>query len=767
MAASKNLSIVIRAKDRAAGVFRKMRGRMQRLKKALGPAIKSFGKLGVAVGAAAAAMGYLTKKIIDQGDRWHKLSQTVGVTANTLSSLQLTAEQGGADIEMLGKGMAILNKRAYKAGEGTKSFARAFEGLGVNVLDANGNLQGARQLFMEVSNGLANMDNKSKRAALAQELFGNSMGQNLLPVLNQGGEAIRKQIKRTKELGLVWSEKAADQAAEFNDALTELKTGLRGGATQIVQKMLPTLHKMIPAIKEVASWFVAFAKIVGKSMKSSMSDTADMVEDFGKNKEKLHRKMEDMVRSVAWWINFLRNFGKGIKLAFTAVSAAITSSLAFFAEGIFKFFSDTLAGLSTWFTSIQNLARKAANFARRIGFDSAADTLGSLSDELGGFGDTLESGASKMRDWSESAGDYSDIALGKVKDISWEMKDVNDSTERWAQNARKASENLEKAKGDADKIKIDISGGLGNGDGDGDDKNGGGGGDKIKKANEQYKKRYKSMQNELISMNREKLSQSEKLHREYMARYQKIQEAPYSPEQKERLLAMLGEWYKQKTEKIAEEQKKEYQRRQENIRENRLQELQEERRKQQEKIRIQREGMRATELLMHKHGQVKKAMQVKEGRNLLQNLAKHNKTAFEMNKAFAISDAIINTYKGVTKSLSDYPMPIAAIFAAMHLAQGMLQVKKIKQQQFGGKSAGGGGGAGGGAGAGAGTGRPRGGAPEPRRQRTEDRKRTQVKVDFSGLSDEDIVTDAPAFARSIVTNLNEAYRDDVNMEFVS
>lgn len=74
--------------------------------------------------------------------------------------------------------------------------------------------------------------------------------------------------------------------------------------------------------------------------------------------------------------------------------------------------------------------------------------------------------------------------------------------------------------------------------------------------------------------------------------------------------------------------------------------------------------------------------------NITAGVANHNKGMFELNKAAGIANAIINTYEGVSKSLSAYPMPLAAVMAAAHLASGMAQVAAIKSQQFGSTSAG-------------------------------------------------------------------------------
>lgn len=69
---------------------------------------------------------------------------------------------------------------------------------------------------------------------------------------------------------------------------------------------------------------------------------------------------------------------------------------------------------------------------------------------------------------------------------------------------------------------------------------------------------------------------------------------------------------------------------------------------------------------------------------LTQGVAGQSKALFQINKAAAIGNAIINTYEGVTKSLSAYPWPLAGAMAALHLASGLAQVQAIKSQSFGG-----------------------------------------------------------------------------------
>ena len=71
-----------------------------------------------------------------------------------------------------------------------------------------------------------------------------------------------------------------------------------------------------------------------------------------------------------------------------------------------------------------------------------------------------------------------------------------------------------------------------------------------------------------------------------------------------------------------------------------------------------------------------------EGRTTLETLGSHYQKAFALNKAFALKDAIVNTYKAVSSALASTPFPLNLGFAALALANGMAQVSAIRGTQF-------------------------------------------------------------------------------------
>ena len=69
--------------------------------------------------------------------------------------------------------------------------------------------------------------------------------------------------------------------------------------------------------------------------------------------------------------------------------------------------------------------------------------------------------------------------------------------------------------------------------------------------------------------------------------------------------------------------------------------------------------------------------------SLTTGLDRENRAQFAIMKAGAVAQAAVNTYLGITRSLSSYPMPLAGIMAAAHAAAGFAQVSNIRSQQFG------------------------------------------------------------------------------------
>jgi hypothetical protein len=68
--------------------------------------------------------------------------------------------------------------------------------------------------------------------------------------------------------------------------------------------------------------------------------------------------------------------------------------------------------------------------------------------------------------------------------------------------------------------------------------------------------------------------------------------------------------------------------------------------------------------------------------NQFSGIASNNKALFDMNKAFQISNAIMQTYQAATLALASYPPPLSFAMAAASVASGLGQVAQIRAQSF-------------------------------------------------------------------------------------
>lgn len=64
------------------------------------------------------------------------------------------------------------------------------------------------------------------------------------------------------------------------------------------------------------------------------------------------------------------------------------------------------------------------------------------------------------------------------------------------------------------------------------------------------------------------------------------------------------------------------------------------------------------------------------------NSKKINKAKFNIDKGLRISQALMDTYKGITEALASYPPPFNAVMAAVTSAMGMAQVAAIQQVKY-------------------------------------------------------------------------------------
>ena len=219
-----------------------------------GNAMRQFSMAGAAV---TATIGALAVKSAKAADDLNTLSKVTGIGTDRLQMYQLAAEQVDVSVESIAKSQKTLKKNMLTASEGG-SAAETFKRLGINVKDANGNLRDADEVFDEAIKKLGSMKNETERDALAMKLMGKSAA-DLNPLIKDGGEAYQRVAQMMAKNGLkVVDQKTLDQANQFNDRISDIKT-IAGATfqtlgTQLAAYLAPALQKVVDLFGKLAGW---------------------------------------------------------------------------------------------------------------------------------------------------------------------------------------------------------------------------------------------------------------------------------------------------------------------------------------------------------------------------------------------------------------------------------------------------------------------------------------------------------------------------------
>lgn len=193
---------------------------------------------------AGAALVALGKKAGDNADRLFDMAAQTGISTDKLQEMEYVATQVGVAQDFYKKGVEAVIKDMDQLQRGIGPAADAFDTLGVSLTNANGEMKSGEQLVDEAMKALEGIEDPTKRAALAQDIFKRA-NQDMLVAINAGTDAVDAQRKAAHELGAVQSSDALAGADKFRAGMESLQAQLGGVVGMLGAEFAPLLSDVI------------------------------------------------------------------------------------------------------------------------------------------------------------------------------------------------------------------------------------------------------------------------------------------------------------------------------------------------------------------------------------------------------------------------------------------------------------------------------------------------------------------------------------------
>lgn len=260
-----------------ASVFQKIKNsRFGEWIRHLGTAIKaSLGAIAGWVAALIALAAVITKvvnSVTKLGDSIDKGSQKMNMSVEQYQKWSYAMELSGSSIEELREGYNQMSGQISQAINGTEESQKAFQKLGVNLKDAQGNLRATGDIFEDVVVSLQSMDNATERTAAAYKLFGESTSK-LNPLLNNNANFLRDVVRTQNALGSQMSGSLVAASAKYQDAITTMKQAWQGFKNVLGEAFLPVIQKVVVWVTVAVAKISALLRVLFGIKKDKSSET--------------------------------------------------------------------------------------------------------------------------------------------------------------------------------------------------------------------------------------------------------------------------------------------------------------------------------------------------------------------------------------------------------------------------------------------------------------------------------------------------------------
>lgn len=240
--------------------FKDVHSKLEDVGKTLGTLATKTKALSVASAGALAGATALAKGAVETGDTIQTTADQYNMSAEAIQRWNYVALQSDVSADILFKAMTKARDAVGTAlTGGTSTGTKALEAL---VGDLNRLPTDTEEAFNYIISALAGIEDSTLQAYYANEIFGERMAVQLIPLINQGADGIARLSYEFEQVGYLTNEQVRG-LADLDNELNKVNTQLAVSKTELGIAMIPLLetinelliNSLIPAMRNLADWF--------------------------------------------------------------------------------------------------------------------------------------------------------------------------------------------------------------------------------------------------------------------------------------------------------------------------------------------------------------------------------------------------------------------------------------------------------------------------------------------------------------------------------
>lgn len=205
------------------------------------------------------AVGPVINKITEVAsglDELAKASSRVGVTAAFMQTLEVAANRAGIAVDTVRMMFRDFSVRIGRLREGDKGVTDAFAAIG---LSAESLSQDTSQAFIQVRDGLNEINDLATRTAIAMEIFGRA-GKDGIALLAANGQ-LELAAEHLDRVGGAFTDEQLARVEAFNDAWAALSERFQAIVQQVVIGVAPALQKVADILYDASEAVQALNRV--------------------------------------------------------------------------------------------------------------------------------------------------------------------------------------------------------------------------------------------------------------------------------------------------------------------------------------------------------------------------------------------------------------------------------------------------------------------------------------------------------------------------